>query len=58
MVQQHHDLDKGILTTVSIKQSTETKFALLIIEFYNWCVAKGIFPANNPLPSLQNLITT
>jgi len=45
---------QGILTTVSIKQSTETKFALLIIEFYNWCVAKGIFPADKSLPSLQN----
>ena len=45
---------QGILTTVSIKQSTETKFALLIIEFYNWCVAKGIFPDDKPLPSLQN----
>lgn len=44
----------GILTTLSIKQSTETKYALLIIEFYNWCVSKGIFPKDKPLPSLSN----
>lgn len=45
---------QGILTTVSIKQSAETKFVLLLIEFYNWCVSKGIFPKNQPLPKLQN----
>ncbi len=45
---------QGILTTVSIKQSTETKFVLLLIEFYNWCVAKKIFPDNQPLPKLEN----
>lgn len=45
---------QGILTTVSIKQSTETKFVLLLIEFYNWCVAKKIFSDNQPLPKLKN----
>lgn len=45
---------QGILTTVSIKQSTETKYALLIIEFYNWCVSKGIFPKNQKLKPLSN----
>ena len=45
---------QGILTVVSIRQSTETKYALLLIEFYNWCVAKGIFPKNQALKPLQN----
>lgn len=45
---------KGIVTNLSIKTSVETKFALLIIEFYNWCVTKGIFPDDSALPPLQN----
>ena len=44
----------GLLSTLSIKQTKDTKYALLIIEFYNWCVSKGIFPKDQPLPSLQN----
>ena len=44
----------GILTTLSIKPSIETKYAALLIEFYNWCVAHKIFPPDKPLPSLQN----
>lgn len=44
----------GILTTLSIKQSVETQFALLIIEFYNWCISKGILPDNKKLPPLKN----
>ena len=42
----------GILTTLSVKQSIETQYALLLIEFYNWCVSRKIF--TNPLPSLKN----
>jgi hypothetical protein len=46
----------GILTTLSIKQSVETQFALTIIEFYNWCVSKKIFDNTNnpPPPPLKN----
>ena len=44
----------GILTTLSIKQSIETQFALLIIEFYNWCVAKKILAADKKTPPLKN----
>lgn len=45
---------KGIINMLSIKHTTETQFILLIIEFYNWCVAHKIFPKNATLPSLQN----
>lgn len=51
----------GILTTVSIKRSKETEFVLLLIDFYNWCVAKGIFPPDQVLESLDhptNYLTT
>jgi len=44
----------GILTTLSMKQSVETRFAMLLIEFYNWCVARNIFPKDKPLPKLSN----
>jgi len=44
----------GILTTLSIKPSIETQFALLIIEFYNWCINKGILPDNKYVPPLKN----
>ena len=44
----------GILTTLSMKQSVETRFAMLLIEFYNWCVTRNIFPKDKPLPKLSN----
>lgn len=44
----------GILTTLSMKQSVETRFAMLLIEFYNWCVARNIFPKDKSLPKLNN----
>ena len=46
----------GILTTLSIKPSIETQFALTIIEFYNWCISKNIFDNtdNPPPPPLKN----
>jgi hypothetical protein len=44
----------GILTTLSIKPSVETQFAIMIIEFYNWCISKGILPDNKTIPPLQN----
>jgi hypothetical protein len=45
----------GILTTLSIKPSIETQFALTIIEFYNWCISKNIFDnTNNPPPPPLN----
>ena len=45
----------GILTTLSVKTSKETKYIKLLIEFYNWCETVGIFdPANPPLPPLTN----
>lgn len=44
---------KGYISTLSIKQNTETKFVMLLVEFYNWCVSKKILP-KNPLPKLQN----
>jgi hypothetical protein len=44
----------GILTTLSIKPSIETQFAMMIIEFYNWCINKGILPDNKNIPPLQN----
>jgi len=44
----------GILTTLSLKKSRETRFVELLIEFYEWCVVKKIFPDNKALPQLQN----
>jgi hypothetical protein len=44
----------GVFSTLTIKQSDETKYALLIIEFYNWCVAQDIFPKDKEMPPLQN----
>jgi hypothetical protein len=44
----------GILTTLSIKQSVETQFAILIIDFYKWCISRGILPDNKQLPPLTN----
>lgn len=44
----------GILTTVSIKRSKETEFTLLLIEFYNWCVSKGIFSPDDTLEELTH----
>lgn len=45
---------QGVLTTLSIKQTNDTKFALLLIEFYNWCVSIGILPKDQTMPPLQN----
>jgi len=44
----------GIVTTLSMKKSRETRFVELLIEFYDWCVDRKIFPDNKPLPQLQN----
>ena len=45
----------GILTTLSVRKSRETRYIELLIEFYNWCESVGIFdPANPPLPPLSN----
>ena len=46
----------GILTNLSIRPSNDTKYALLIVEFYNWCVSKKIFPPDQPLPELSTPI--
>lgn len=61
---QLRDTDKtrfgnGVLSTLTIKPTNETKFALKIIEFYNWCVSKAILskheqpPLKNPNQHLQ-----
>lgn len=45
----------GVFTNLSIRPSNDTKFAMLLIEFYNWCVSKNIFdPQQPPLPALTN----
>lgn len=44
----------SVLSTLSIKKSNETKYVELLIEFYNWCVTKKIFPPNKALPPLSN----
>jgi hypothetical protein len=45
---------RGILSTLSVKRSTETTFVVLLIEFYEWCVLKKILPKDNPMPPLSN----
>ena len=44
----------GPLLSISIKPNTETKFAQLIIEFYQWCQDRGIFPKDRPLEALDH----
>ena len=44
---------KGPLSLLSNK-SKETKFIKMLIEFFNWCVAKKILPDNQALPKLSN----
>lgn len=48
----------GVLSTLvglTGKKSTETQFVELLIEFYTWCVNKGIFdPSKPPQPALDN----
>ena len=36
------------------QKSKETQYIKLIVEFYNWCVSKGIFDAQQTLPPLTN----
>lgn len=55
---QLRDSDKtrfgnGVLSTLTIKATNETKFALKIIEFFKWCVSKGILPEHKQ-PPLKN----
>lgn len=35
-----------------MRPSNDTKFAQTLVEFYNWCVTKGIFADDQPLPTL------
>lgn len=44
----------GVLSTLTMKKTRETKYIELLIEFYNWCVAKKIFNDKQQLPKLQN----
>jgi hypothetical protein len=44
----------GILSTLSVKKSTETKYVEGLIKFYEWCVLKKILPKDNPLPPMSN----
>lgn len=44
---------RGPVTLLSQK-SKETQYIKLLIEFYNWCVTKGIFEDNKVLPQLSN----
>lgn len=48
---------KGPISLLS-SRSKETQFIKTLIEFYNWCVSKTIFDANQVLPSLSNPINT
>lgn len=43
----------GVLTNLAIKPSNDTNFVLTLIDFYNWCVSKKIFPPDKPLPKLS-----
>lgn len=43
----------GVLTNLAIRPSNDTRFAQTLVEFYNWCVIKKIFPDDQPLPSLS-----
>ena len=42
----------GVLTNLAMRPSNDTKFAQTLVEFYNWCVTKGIFADDQPLPAL------
>ena len=44
---------RGPISLLS-NRSKETKFIKMIIEFFNWCVAKKILPDNQALPKLSN----
>ena len=46
----------GVLSNLAIRPSNDTKFALLLIEFYDWCVSRKIFPPDKPLPELSTPI--
>lgn len=48
---------RGVISLIS-KKSDETKYIQEIITFYNWCVSKGIFPPDQPLPPLSSPINT
>ena len=43
----------GVISTLTITPTNETKFATKIIEFFNWCVNKGILP-KHAQPPLKN----
>lgn len=45
---------RGVVNTLAIVKSKETKYVELIIEFYNWCVDRKIFPKDKVLPNLSN----
>lgn len=44
---------RGPVSLLSQK-SRETQYIKLIVEFYDWCVTKGIFDAQQTLPPLTN----
>jgi hypothetical protein len=43
----------GVVSSLTVKPSIETKFIQLIIEFHGWCVSKGILP-DEQMPTLNN----
>ena len=43
----------GIISNLSIRPSNDTLFVKTIIEFYDWCVTKNIFPNDQILPKLS-----
>jgi hypothetical protein len=44
----------GVLSSFTITKTNDTLFVLKLIEFYNWCVLKGILNDNEELPALTH----
>ena len=52
-LRKNYGFGRGPISLLSAK-SRETQFIKTIIEFYDWCVSKGIFVMNQVLPKLSN----
>lgn len=51
---RHQLFGEGVVTNLKIKPGRDTLFAVRLVEFYNWCVSKGIFEPDEELPDLTH----